>query len=138
MATVRYLVDDVERAEAFYVEMLGFVLEQEMLPAFARIRRDDLTLWLAAAGGKEFLIEDPEGNPIRAVRGALMTGRRVVATTVARWVGVATAGTPVGRPLARWAGRTSPERVDSTDDAGPVRRSARGARIERLDGVRQR
>ena len=47
MATVRYLVNDVERAEAFYVERLGFVVEQEMLPAFARIRRDDLTLWLA-------------------------------------------------------------------------------------------
>jgi predicted enzyme related to lactoylglutathione lyase len=47
MATVRYLVSDVERAEAFYVEQLGFVIEQEMLPAFARIRRDDLTLWLA-------------------------------------------------------------------------------------------
>lgn len=47
MATVRYLVNDVERAEAFYVEQLGFTVEQEMLPAFARIRRDDLTLWLA-------------------------------------------------------------------------------------------
>jgi catechol 2,3-dioxygenase-like lactoylglutathione lyase family enzyme len=47
MATVRYLVSDVERAEVFYVERLGFVVEQEMLPAFARIRRDDLTLWLA-------------------------------------------------------------------------------------------
>lgn len=47
MATVRYLVADVERAEEFYVEQLGFVVEQEMLPAFARIRRDDLTLWLA-------------------------------------------------------------------------------------------
>jgi catechol 2,3-dioxygenase-like lactoylglutathione lyase family enzyme len=47
MATVRYLVNDVERAEVFYVERLGFVVEQEMLPAFARIRRDDLTLWLA-------------------------------------------------------------------------------------------
>jgi catechol 2,3-dioxygenase-like lactoylglutathione lyase family enzyme len=47
MATVRYLVGDVERAEAFYVEQLGFVVEQEMLPGFARIRRDDLTLWLA-------------------------------------------------------------------------------------------
>lgn len=47
MGTVRYLVRDVERAAAFYVEQLGFVVEQEMLPAFARIRRDDLTLWLA-------------------------------------------------------------------------------------------
>ena len=115
MATVRYLVKDVENAEAFYVEQLGFVVEQEMLPAFARIRRDDLTLWLAGPkssaarpmpdgrqpepggwnrfviqvddlaavveslgaagarfrndvvtgpGGKQILIEDPDGNPI--------------------------------------------------------------------------
>jgi catechol 2,3-dioxygenase-like lactoylglutathione lyase family enzyme len=115
MATVRYLVGDVERAEAFSVEQLGFVVEQEMLPAFARIRRDDLTLWLAGPkssaarpmpdgrqpepggwnrfvievddltavveslgpagavfrndivtgpGGRQILIEDPDGNPI--------------------------------------------------------------------------
>ena len=47
MATVRYLVSDVPRAVAFYVDRLGFSVEQEMLPAFARIRRDDLSLWLA-------------------------------------------------------------------------------------------
>ena len=47
MATVRYLVADVPRAVGFYVDRLGFVVEQEMLPAFARIRRDDLSLWLA-------------------------------------------------------------------------------------------
>jgi catechol 2,3-dioxygenase-like lactoylglutathione lyase family enzyme len=115
MATVRYLVNDVERAEVFYVERLGFVVEQEMLPAFARIRRDDLTLWLAGPtssaarpmpdgaqpepggwnrfvievadltavvealgedgavfrndivtgpGGRQVLIEDPDGNPV--------------------------------------------------------------------------
>jgi catechol 2,3-dioxygenase-like lactoylglutathione lyase family enzyme len=115
MATVRYLVGDVERAEEFYVERLGFIVEQEMLPAFARIRRDDLTLWLAGPtssaarpmpdgakpapggwnrfvievddlaavieslgaagarfrndvvsgpGGKQILIEDPDGNPV--------------------------------------------------------------------------
>jgi catechol 2,3-dioxygenase-like lactoylglutathione lyase family enzyme len=115
MATVRYLVTDVERATEFYVERLGFVVEQEMLPAFARIRRDDLTLWLAGPtssaarpmpdgsrpeaggwnrfviqvadlaavvedlgaagarfrndvvtgpGGKQILIEDPDGNPV--------------------------------------------------------------------------
>ena len=115
MATVRYLVRDVERAAEFYVEQLGFIVEQEMLPNFARIRRDDLTLWLAGPasaaarpmpdgaqpepggwnrfvirvadlaavveslgqagarfrndivtgpGGKQILIEDPDGNPI--------------------------------------------------------------------------
>jgi catechol 2,3-dioxygenase-like lactoylglutathione lyase family enzyme len=47
MATVRYLVGDVARSVEFYVAKLGFEVEQEMLPAFARVRRGDLTLWLA-------------------------------------------------------------------------------------------
>ncbi len=47
MATVRYLVGDVARSVAFYGDLLGFSVEQEMLPAFARVRRDDLDLWLA-------------------------------------------------------------------------------------------
>jgi catechol 2,3-dioxygenase-like lactoylglutathione lyase family enzyme len=47
MATVRYLVGDVARSVAFYREHLGFEVEQEMLPAFARVRSGDLTLWLA-------------------------------------------------------------------------------------------
>ena len=115
MATVRYLVADVPRAVAFYVDRLGFAVEQEMLPAFARIRRDDLSLWLAGPaasaarpmpdgrhpepggwnrfvievddlastvadlraagatfrngivtgpGGKQTLLDDPDGNPI--------------------------------------------------------------------------
>ena len=115
MATVRYLVADVPRAVAFYVDRLGFAVEQEMLPAFARIRRDDLSLWLAGPaasaarpmpdgrrpepggwnrfvievddlastvgdpraagatfrndivtvpGGKQILVDDPDGNPI--------------------------------------------------------------------------
>jgi catechol 2,3-dioxygenase-like lactoylglutathione lyase family enzyme len=47
MATVRYLVSDVERSIAFYTEHLGFRLDQSMAPAFARVSKDDLTLWLA-------------------------------------------------------------------------------------------
>ena len=46
-ATVRYLVGDVERATAFYRDMLGFEVVEQMGAAFARVRRDDLTLWLA-------------------------------------------------------------------------------------------
>ncbi len=115
MATVRYLVNDVPRAVSFYVERLGFDVEQQMLPAFARVHRADLTLWLAGPassaarpmpdgrqpepggwnrfvievddlaavvatlretdatfrneivsgpGGKQILVEDPDGNPI--------------------------------------------------------------------------
>jgi catechol 2,3-dioxygenase-like lactoylglutathione lyase family enzyme len=47
MATVRYLVDDVGRAVAFYTEHLGFTLRQQFGPAMAILARDDLTLWLA-------------------------------------------------------------------------------------------
>ena len=47
MAVVRYLVDDVDAAVAFYTEHLGFTLQQRMGPAFAIVSRDDLTLWLA-------------------------------------------------------------------------------------------
>jgi len=115
MATVRYLVSDVQRSLDFYVSQLGFERGQEMLPAFARVRHDDLELWLAGPvssaarpmpdgskpapggwnrlvievdnidatvqslrasgvsfrndiisgpGGKQILVDDPDGNPI--------------------------------------------------------------------------
>ena len=47
MATVRYLVADVARSIAFYTKALGFKLDQSMAPAFARVSKNDLTLWLA-------------------------------------------------------------------------------------------
>ena len=47
MATIRYLVGDVERSVAFYTMNLGFALDQNMAPAFARVSQGDLTLWLA-------------------------------------------------------------------------------------------
>ena len=40
MAAVRYLVDDVDAAVTFYVDQLGFELEQRMGPAFAIVTRD--------------------------------------------------------------------------------------------------
>jgi catechol 2,3-dioxygenase-like lactoylglutathione lyase family enzyme len=47
MAVVRYLVDDVEAAIAFYTEHIGFTLDQQMRPAFAIVSRGDLSLWLS-------------------------------------------------------------------------------------------
>ena len=47
MAHVRYIVDDVSEAVAFYVSKLGFELEQQFGPAIAILVRDDLTLWVA-------------------------------------------------------------------------------------------
>ena len=47
MAILRYLVDNVEAAIAFYTEHLGFTLEQQMGPAFGIVTRADLSLWLS-------------------------------------------------------------------------------------------
>jgi catechol 2,3-dioxygenase-like lactoylglutathione lyase family enzyme len=47
MIAVRYLVDDVEAAIAFYTGHLGFALEQQMGRAFALVSRGELTLWLS-------------------------------------------------------------------------------------------
>jgi catechol 2,3-dioxygenase-like lactoylglutathione lyase family enzyme len=45
--TIRYLVDDVDRAEAFYVDQLGFARVARMGPAFGIVERDGLSLWLS-------------------------------------------------------------------------------------------
>ena len=47
MATVRYMVSDVDAAVAFYTNLLGFELQEQHGPAMAIVRRDDMTLWLA-------------------------------------------------------------------------------------------
>ena len=44
---VRYLVDDVDAAIAFYTEHLGFSLLSNASPAFAEVTRDDLRLLLS-------------------------------------------------------------------------------------------
>jgi len=115
MATVRYLVTDVGRSVAFYVDQLGFEKVEQIGTAFARVKRDDLIVWLAGPessaarpmpdgrqpiaggwnrfvievddvagrvaaltangvtfrnaivtgpGGKQILVDDPDGNPI--------------------------------------------------------------------------
>ena len=46
MASVRYLVGDVDQAIGFYTR-LGFTLRQQFGPAMAIMVHDDLTLWLA-------------------------------------------------------------------------------------------
>jgi catechol 2,3-dioxygenase-like lactoylglutathione lyase family enzyme len=51
MATVnvRYMVDDVEAAVAFYTTHLGFSLLTSAAPAFADVKRGDLRLLLSGA-----------------------------------------------------------------------------------------
>ncbi|MGH3300887.1 MAG: VOC family protein [Streptosporangiaceae bacterium] len=53
MATVsvRYIVDDVDAAIAFYCQRLGFAEVMHPAPAFAMLSRGDLRLTLSAPGG---------------------------------------------------------------------------------------
>ncbi len=44
MARVRYIVDDVEEAVAFYTSNLGFEIEKNFAPAIALLVHGDLTL----------------------------------------------------------------------------------------------
>lgn len=50
MVAVRYIVDDVERAIAFYRDLLGFALDAHPAPGFAALSRGDLRLLLNAPG----------------------------------------------------------------------------------------
>ncbi|HWA60117.1 MAG TPA: VOC family protein [Caulobacteraceae bacterium] len=47
MPTVRYLVNDVGEAVAFYAGQLGFAVRQQFGPNMAILEKDGLTLWLA-------------------------------------------------------------------------------------------
>ncbi len=51
MATVRYIVHDVDAAIAFYCKHLGFHEVMHPAPAFAMLMRDDLRLTLSVPGG---------------------------------------------------------------------------------------
>ncbi|MCI0677645.1 MAG: VOC family protein [Actinobacteria bacterium] len=50
MATVRYVVSDVDAAVGFYVDHLGFAVEMRPGPGFAVVVRDDLRLLLNQPG----------------------------------------------------------------------------------------
>ena len=49
-ASVRYIVDDVDRAIAFYTEHLGFVVQRHPAPGFAMLSRGSLRLLLNTPG----------------------------------------------------------------------------------------
>ncbi|KYF50512.1 glyoxalase [Sorangium cellulosum] len=48
--SVRYMVDDVDAAIAFYTTHLGFALQTDARPAFAAVTRGDLRLLLSGEG----------------------------------------------------------------------------------------
>jgi len=49
--SVRYIVDDVDAALAFYCQHLGFEEQMHPAPTFAMVTRGDLRLLLSAPGG---------------------------------------------------------------------------------------
>jgi catechol 2,3-dioxygenase-like lactoylglutathione lyase family enzyme len=51
MATVRYIVDNVDAAIAFYCDQLGFREVMHPAPTFAMVVRQDLRLTLSVPGG---------------------------------------------------------------------------------------
>ena len=52
MATVRYIVNDVDEAIAFYTARLGFDVVMHPAPEFAMLSRDDLRLLLSQPSGR--------------------------------------------------------------------------------------
>jgi catechol 2,3-dioxygenase-like lactoylglutathione lyase family enzyme len=48
--SVRYMIDDVPAAVAFYTTHLGFSVEQDASPAFAAVSRDGVRLLLSGEG----------------------------------------------------------------------------------------
>jgi catechol 2,3-dioxygenase-like lactoylglutathione lyase family enzyme len=50
--SVRYIVDDVDQAIAFYTELLGFEVVMHPAPPFAMLARGDLRLLLSAPSGQ--------------------------------------------------------------------------------------
>ncbi len=50
MAVIRYLVNDVDVALEFYLNILGFELVEKWGPPFAMVKHGDLTLWLSGPG----------------------------------------------------------------------------------------
>jgi catechol 2,3-dioxygenase-like lactoylglutathione lyase family enzyme len=50
MAVIRYLVNDVDLALEFYIDILGFELVEKWGPPFAIVKRGDLALWLSGPG----------------------------------------------------------------------------------------
>lgn len=50
MASIRYIVTDVDRSVAFYRDKLDFSVDMHTPGKFAALIRDDLTLYLSAPG----------------------------------------------------------------------------------------
>jgi predicted enzyme related to lactoylglutathione lyase len=62
MASVRYIVTDVDEAIPFYTEMLGFQVDMHPGPGFAALSRGDLRLYLNRPGAGGAGQSMPDGS----------------------------------------------------------------------------
>jgi catechol 2,3-dioxygenase-like lactoylglutathione lyase family enzyme len=62
MASVRYIVTDVDEAIPFYTEMLGFEVDMHPAPGFAALSRGDLRLYLNRPGAGGAGQSMPDGS----------------------------------------------------------------------------
>jgi catechol 2,3-dioxygenase-like lactoylglutathione lyase family enzyme len=112
-ATIRYFVDDVDQAIAFYRDQLGFEEELHPSPTFAMLYRGDLRLLLSVPGEPHALpdgtLPEPGGwnrislrvsnlhATVAALRASGVTFRRGIASGVA--VDTALLADPSGNPV---------------------------------------
>jgi len=63
--SVRYMIDDVPAAIAFYTTHLGFTLEQDASPAFASVSQDGVRLLLSgkASSGRRAMPDGSQPGP---------------------------------------------------------------------------
>src|SRR5262245_61796639 len=65
VVSVRYMIDDVDAAVAFYTSHLGFRLEMDASPAFASVVRGNLRLLLSGekSSGRQRLADGTKPQP---------------------------------------------------------------------------
>jgi len=61
--SVRYVVDDIDSAIAFYTDLLGFEIDMNPGPGFAALERGDLRLLLNVPGSGEQDKPRPAATP---------------------------------------------------------------------------
>ena len=102
MPTVRYLVEDLDSALAFYVERLAFVVREDWGPVVV-LERGDLEFWLsgpessAAAypvQGNRFVLAVPDLD--RALAEFVGEDAEIVDSPGGRWAAIAD---PAGNPI---------------------------------------
>ncbi len=102
MATVRYLVNDVDAALPFY-RALGFRLTDRWGPPFAVMKRKGLTLWLAGPGTSARKKLSDGSHPVPGGWNRIVVEAADLDATLAK--AVAAGGKPRSKPIKGPGGR---------------------------------